>query len=138
MADKSAITERLIVQQKALFRLAAKKGFTQELIHSDTGLPTTSLSEWATGKAKMSLVGMLAIAQIEDFPCELLSLVMPDGMAVVRIPAGIDHDECERACRDFLTAKGEAHHPESEAGREIGPNEDQTLRTKEARLKLVA
>ena len=130
MAVKSGITERLIVQQKAMFRLAAAKGFTQELIHSETQLPTTSLSEWANGKTKLSLVGALAIAEIPDFPCDLLSLLLPHGMAVVRIPEGIDHDDAEQACLDFLSTKGAAHHPNSPAGRDIADCEDATLRHK--------
>lgn len=130
MADKSGITERLLVQQKAMFRLAAAKGFTQELIHNDTGLPTTSLSEWANGKAKLSLVALLAIAEIPDFPLELLSLIMPSNIALVRIPSGIDYDEVSSACREFIDAKDKAHHPESEAGRDLGPTEQADLNQK--------
>lgn len=130
MADKSAITDRLIVQQKAMFRLAAIKGFTQELIHSETGVPTTSLSDWANGKSKISMVGFLAMAEIPSFPTELLSLVMPTGMALVHVPSGVDHDQIERACLDFIACKGDAHHPASPLGREIAPCEDSKLSTK--------
>jgi hypothetical protein len=138
MADKSAITDRLIVQTKAMFRLAAVKGFSQELIHSETGLPTTSLSDWANGKAKMSLVGMLAIAEIPDFPLELLSLIMPANITLVRVPEGVDHDDLAECFHDYLQAKERAHHPESEAGREIGPGEHNVLCLKAARVKAAA
>lgn len=138
MANKSGFTDRLIVQQKAMFRLAAKKGFSQELIHNETRIPTTSLSDWANGKAKMSLVGMLKIADVPDFPLELLSLIMPAGMAIVRVPQGIDYDDVSQACRDFIDAKDRAHHPESEAGRDIGPGEHAELSGKVVRLRAAA
>jgi transcriptional regulator with XRE-family HTH domain len=134
MADESA-NANLIVQQKALFRLAAAKGFTQELIHQETRISTTSLSEYATGKTKLSLVAMRRLAEVPDFPLELLSLLFPQGMAIVRVPSGINHDEIAEAMHDFLQTKERAHHPESEAGREIGPNEDNVLRGKFARVR---
>lgn len=138
MADKSGITDRLLVQQKTMFRQAAVKGFTQELIHAETKLPTTSLSDWANGKAKMSLVGMLALAEVPDFPLELLSLILPSGMALVRVPSGIDHDQLAESFHDYLQTKEKAHHPESPAGREISDCEDASLRNKPACLRLVA
>lgn len=45
-------------------------------------------------------------------------------------PEGIDHDEVESAAREFLAAKGAAHHPHSEAGRDLGPGEIATLNGK--------
>jgi transcriptional regulator with XRE-family HTH domain len=134
MADESA-NANLIVQQKALFRLAAAKGFTQELIHQETKISTTSLSEYATGKTKLSLVAVRRLAEVPDFPLELLSLLFPQGLAIVRVPSGINHDEIAEAMHDFLQTKERAHHPESEAGREIGPNEDNVLRGKFARVR---
>jgi hypothetical protein len=56
----------------------------------------------------------------------------------VRVPSGIDYDEISAACRDFIDAKERAHHPDSEAGRDIGPNEDNVLRLEAARLRGVA
>jgi hypothetical protein len=136
MADKSGIAERLLVQQKAMFRLAAVKGFTQELIHIETELPTTSLSEWATGKTKISMVGTLAIAEIPDFPLDLLSLLLPSGLAVVKVPEGINHDEIADAMVEYLAEKQRAHHPESECGPAIGPNECQKLSGKVVQLRV--
>ena len=44
--------------------------------------------------------------------------------------APIDHDELAPAFQEYLQAKSAAHHPDSEARREIGPNEEKTLRSK--------
>ena len=63
-------------------------------------------------------------------PGELLSLLLPDGFAIVQVPENIDHDEIASACRAYIDAKDRAHHPESPAGREIAPCEDDELRGK--------
>jgi hypothetical protein len=78
---------------------------------------------------------MRRLAEVPDFPLELLSLLFPQGLAIVRVPSGINHDEIAEAMHDFLQTKERAHHPESEAGREIGPNEDNVLRGKFARVR---
>lgn len=75
MADNSDFTERLLIKQKSLFRIAASRGFTQDLIRCETDLPTTSLSDWANGKTKLSLVAVLKLAAMPDFPAELLTLL---------------------------------------------------------------
>ena len=113
-----------------MFRQAALGGFSQDRIHSETHLPTTSLSDWATGKAKLSLLGLLRIAAIENFPTELLSLIFDGtGRHIEDDTADEgDHDRVAGGCIDFLAHKTAAHHPESEAGVAIGPSEDRRLR----------
>jgi hypothetical protein len=64
--------------------------------------------------------------------------LLPDGFAIVRVPAGVDYDEISSTCRDFLDLKERAHHPESEEGREIGPREADTLGENVVRLGAVA
>jgi hypothetical protein len=71
-------------------------------------------------------------------PDDLLNLLLPDGFAIVRVPAGVDYDEISSTCRDFLDLKERAHHPESEEGREIGPREADTLGENVVRLGAVA
>lgn len=140
MADNSGFTERLLVKQKSMFRQAAKAGFTQDLIHGETDLPTTSLSEWATGKTKMSLGGFLRIAAIEDFPSELLSLLM-EGTGRHVADDGIDegdHDTLAGNCVDFIGKHARARHPESPAGIEIAPCEDTELRASRRQLRAMA
>ena len=69
-------------------------------------------------------------------PDDLLNLLLPEGFAIVRVPSGLDYDEISASCREFIDAKERAHHPESEAGREIGPNEGNVLRCKFAKLRV--
>lgn len=132
--DNSGIAE-LLVQQKAFFRLLAAKGFTQDLLHHETAIATTSLSEYATGKTKMSLTALRRVAAVPDIPLELLSLLLPPGMVIVRVPAGVDYDDISEGCRSYLDCKERAHHPQSEAGRDIGPGEQSQLDAKVVSLR---
>jgi hypothetical protein len=77
--------------------------------------------------ATYSLCGVL--------PDDLLNLLCPEGFALVRIPAGTDYDEFSARCREFEDAKARAHHPESEAGRDIGPTENAVLSGKVVQLR---
>ena len=83
-----------------------------------------------SGAALFSLCGVL--------PADLLSLLLPDGFQVVRVPEGCDHDTIADKASDYLTTKNAAHHPASEAGRDLGPTEQATLDSKVAELRAAA
>jgi hypothetical protein len=130
--------DNIVCRQKAgqerVFRLAQRDhGLTLKAISLDSGLGYTTVQSYAKGEAVMSIAGLFKLVGV--IPDELLSLLLPDGRQIVQAPEEIDHDElCERM-QDWLLAKAHAHHPESEAGREIGPNEDNLLRGKFARVR---
>lgn len=107
--------------------------FSIKEIASQSGLDDTSVSNYAGGVTTMSLTAIDALVGI--IPDELLSLLLPEGRAIVRIPEGINHEELATAAAEYLAAKNAAHHPESEAQRDIGPNEKRALDT--CALKLV-
>ena len=71
-------------------------------------------------------------------PADLLSMLLPDGFQVVRVEEGIDHDKIAELANDYCATKHAAHHPESEAGRDIGPNENGTLTAKVVALRAAA
>jgi hypothetical protein len=54
---------------------------------------------------------------------------------IVTVPEETDHDDLDRVMADYRETKARAHDPESEAGRDIGPGEDNVLRVKFARVK---
>jgi hypothetical protein len=125
-------------RQLAIRRELDRRGIPLKVIAYDSGIPYPTLcsyfpggerqpAEMPTGAA-YSLCGVL--------PDDLLNLLCPDGFAVVRVPAGTDYDDFAARCREFIETKDRAHHPESEAGREIGPNEQQSLSDKVVRLKV--
>ena len=78
----------------------------------------------------MSVAAFYRLISRKALPLDLLSTMLPDGFLIVRAPENINHDEIAEAMHDFLQTKERAHHPESEDGREIGPNESESLRDK--------
>lgn len=125
--------ERMILldKQRRVFRIACdplRYGLTLGLIAADSGLGYDSVRHYASGETAMPLSAFVALVGV--LPDELLSLLLPNGRMIVKVPEGVDHDEADRACRDYADAKAAAHHPESEAGRDIGPTEDAELRVK--------
>lgn len=124
----------ILEAQERVFRLAKRDhGLTLKAIHLDSGIDYDSLCNYARGETQMPL-GVLC-ALIGVIPDELLSLLLPEGRAIVTVPDNIDHDEIAPVLLDYLRTKEEAHHPESPAGRDIAPCEDNVLRGKFARVK---
>jgi hypothetical protein len=77
---------------------------------------------------------MLKLADV--IPDELLSrLTKIVGRCLIETPKDMDFDEVSDACRDFISAKDRAHHPDSEAGRDIGPGESDALGCKVVQLR---
>jgi transcriptional regulator with XRE-family HTH domain len=129
MADNSAFSERLLTQQKAMFRQAALAGFSQDRIHNETGISTTSLSEWATGKVKLSLIGLLRISAVEDFPSALLSLLFNGTGRYVgdENDGDLDLDALGEEADAIATEVRRARHPASPGGTNIVPIERQAI-----------
>jgi hypothetical protein len=135
MDRKSQILDR----QKRMFRIAqdpTRYGLTLKMIAADADLGLDSIRNYAAGETVMPLTALDALVDV--LPDELLSLLLPAGHAIVTVPEGICHDEIEKAAREFLAAKGEAHHPESPGGRELAECEVVTLNRKAAKLRAVA
>jgi hypothetical protein len=104
----------------------------------DSSIPYPTLLSYfpAEGSREPAVMPVSALyCLIGAVPDDLLSLLLPDGRVIVQVPAEVDHDEAANAMQDFLIAKAASHHPESEAGREIGPSEDRALRSKLALVK---
>jgi hypothetical protein len=139
MAGNRSILDQMLDRQARMFRIAqdpTRYGLTLKIIAMDSGLGYDSLRNYASGHTVMPITAMFALIGV--LPDELLSLLLPDGRQIVKAPEGLDHDELEAACLNYIKVKGEAHHPASPAGREISPCEDEKLRQKAAGLALVA
>ncbi len=129
------IPSRQKATQERVFRLAQRDhGLTLKAISLDSGIGYTTIQSYARGEAMMSIASLYCLIGV--VPDELLSLLLPDGRVIVRAPAEINHDQIAEAVADYAAAKNACHHPESEAGRDIGPTEHQLLTGKA--LKLVA
>lgn len=127
MLRDCAITVALKRAQVTMFREAEKIGLTHKVIHFDTNISLSSIGEYSRGETAMS--GPAIIKMVGVIPDKLLSLLLPDGRQIVQAPSEINHDEIAPAMRDYLRAKDDAHHPESEAGRDIGEGEAKNLTT---------
>lgn len=86
----------------------------------------------------MSVAGLYRLIWREALPLDLLSLMLPSGFTIVRVPENVDHDEISALVQDYLRTKEDAHRPDSPAGRDIAECEDETLRGKVAHLRSVA
>jgi len=145
MPHRNILTDvDMIVRQRqlAMRREIDRRGIALKAVSYDSGIPMpTLLSYFPGGEREPSVMPATALFKLltgDALPHDILSLILPAGEQIVRAPEEIDHDEIEQAARDYLAAKGKAHHPESEAGRELGPNEKRDLTMRAVTLKAVA
>lgn len=127
MTDKTILQMR--DRQQRVFRIATdpvRYGLTLKLIAADANLGYDSVRHYASGETIMPITALFALVGV--IPDELLSHLLPDGRAIVRVPEELDHDQVCAAMVDYLAEKQRAHCPDSECGPAIGPNEDARLR----------
>lgn len=127
-------TRQLVVRREL-----DRRGISLKAIAFDSGLPyPTLLTYFPAGDHAATISGCAMFSLCGVLPADLLSLLLPDGFQVVRVDEGIDHDTLAELASDYLTMKNAAHHPASEAGRDIGPSEDAALSGKVAELRAAA
>lgn len=137
MSRNPKIVEQMQDRQKRVFRMAMdpqRFGLTLKMIQTDSGLGYDSLRNYASGDTIMPLTALDALVGV--IPDELLSLLLSDDRAIVRVPEGIDLDGLADGFAEFLHTKNAFHHPESEAGRDLGPGEQAALTAKIVHLPL--
>lgn len=131
------LRERQLVIRRELDR----RSISLKAIAFDAGMPYSTLLSYFPGerdKEPHTVSGAAMFKLCGVLPADLLSLLLPDGFQVVRVPEGIDHDTIADKASDYLTTKNAAHHPASEAGRDLGPTEQATLDGKVVELRAVA
>ncbi len=136
MLDGNTIVrERQLVIRREMDR----RGLSLKAVSLDSGIPYQTVVSYFPGErdkqpATISGAALFALCASKALPLDLLSLMLPDGFQIVRAPEGIDHDALCEIAADYVAAKVNAHHPESEAGRDIGPNENAALTGKVVQL----
>ena len=135
----SAVNEIVRERQLAIRRELDRRQIPLKVISYDSGIPYPTLLTYFPGgerhpaelpsSAVFSLCGVL--------PDDLMNLLCPKGYALVPVPEDTDFDAINQHCMDFLSAKSAAHHPESEAGPAIGPNEQAKLASNVVKLRRV-
>jgi hypothetical protein len=131
--------------QRAIREELDRRGITLKIIAASSGIPYPTICSYfpgnergATPKQPAEMPAGAVYNLVGVLPDDLLNLLAPEGWAIVRVPAGIDYDQISSACRDFVDTKEQAHHPESECGRDIGPGEDRSLGDKVVRLRVAS
>jgi hypothetical protein len=141
MRDSSSIVQILKDRQCAMRREMDRRGIAMKAISFDSGIPYSTLLSYFPEPGAKAVPALMPVsaqyALCGAIPEDILSQLLPDGRRIERVPEVLDHDEVSEAIQDYLREKERAHHPESEAGREIGPNEDNVLRGKFARVRAV-
>lgn len=138
MASANSISHCTKETQERIFRIAQRQGLTLKAISLDSGIPYSTLRSYAGHNGEPAEMPVSALRKLVGvIPDELLSLLLPDGRAIVQVPESIDHDEICRGVQDYLREKAEAHHPESPAGREISDCERDRLDMKVVQLPII-
>lgn len=134
MRDDSTIMREL---QCAIRRELDRRNIPLKVVSFDSGIPYSTLLSYFPGGERIpaELPASAVRGLFGAIPDDLLNLLVPDGWALIRVPAGIDFDEISSRCRDFIDSKDRAHHPDSEAGRDIGPGEAGMLTGKVVSLR---
>jgi hypothetical protein len=137
MADENRIMEREAETVRGLQRTIRKqldqRGHSLKAASFDSGIGYSTLCSYFTNEkdAKPSALTVAGLRLLLDaLPADLLSLLLPDGWQIVRAPEGIDHDALSEQLVDYLATKQAAHHPDSECGPALGPNETALLDSK--------
>jgi hypothetical protein len=130
MADENAIMRETLLEIRQRLTLPLK------VYASKAGVSYSTFLSWFPASGTPQVPSLSALPGLaRALPGDLLSLLLPDGYHIVPGPDGIDYDEFSAGCRAFIDAKDRAHHPESEAGRDIGPGEKGELDRNVVRLR---
>lgn len=123
--DRSIVAAQMEVLRRATD--TAHGGTSRKVLASALGVCESGLRNYIDGT---NVMGLGVFARLVAFDPDLASLLLPDGFAAVRLPAGMDHAQAAMAAADFLASYAGARHPASEAGEAIGPGEAAVLTTK--------
>lgn len=142
MADNSNIVRAMRDRQQTIRRQLDARAISLKALSMDSGIGYSTLLSYfpnPEGAAEPAQMPVSAVHMLcGHVPSDLLSLLLPDGFMIVAVPEDVDHDDLEVWCREYLRIKGEAHHPESPAGRELAECEDRRLDRHVAGLRAVS
>ena len=129
MRDEDRIVRE---RQRTIRGQLDKRGISLKVVAYDSGIPYPTVCSYFTNEKdkEPATVGGAAMFMLcggfdgrPALPLDLLSLLLPDGLQIVRAPEDLDHDRLCELAAEYVAEKNRAHHPDSEAGRDIGPGE---------------
>lgn len=127
MRDEDKIVR---ASQLTIRRELDRRGISLKALSFDSGIGYSTLVSYFPGEKNRepaTISGAAIFALCGVLPADLISLILPDGFQIVRAPETIDHDELCTLANEYVSTKNRAHHPDSEAGRDLGPNEKSSL-----------
>lgn len=131
------VSEIIRDRQRAIRREMDRRGIALKVVAYDSGIKyDTLISYFPGGERHPAELPSSAVYGLQGvLPDDLMNLLCKDGFAIVRVPNDVDYDAINQHCMDFLSEKSAAHHPESEDGVNIGPNEQARLSSKVVKLR---
>lgn len=136
MSSENTISDFIIETQIAIFDYARTElQKPLKVIADDCRVPYATVQAWASGRNGLSLTGVKLLLRAPYMAPLLSRLIEPEEYTFTRTDASADHDDLAANCIDFTTRHSRARHPKSEAGVNIGPNEDRELKAARARLR---
>ena len=136
--DESSIVRDL---QLAIRRELDRRGTSLKVIGMDSGIPYSTLLSYFPGErdAVPHAMPVAALRKLTGhIPPDLLSLLLPDGWAIVRVPELVDHDVLCDLAEAYAREKLAAHRADSECAERLGPGELDRLNRKVVELRSVA
>lgn len=132
MRDENMIARN---RQLTIRREMDRRGVSLKGVALDSRISYATIVSWFPARADMDppaapIAALHRFCDTEALPLDLLSLFLPDGFAIVKVPEGLDHDRLAEGVAEYLALKNKFHGPNTEAGTAIGPNEDSALTDK--------
>lgn len=121
MRDESTIVSIVRERQKAIRREADRRGIAMKAVSQDSGIPYPTLLTYFPAdalKVPAQIPGsaIYALAEGRALPADLLSLLLPAGLAIVEVPEDLDLDGLAAASPIFSTPRTRRIIPIASAG----------------------
>lgn len=138
MVDRNTIVRD---RQLAIRREMDRRGISLKAVAFDSGIPYPTIISYFPGEkdrvpATIPGCAIYALCEGQALPPDLLSMLLPEGFQIVRVPEQIDHDEICEWAEGYIAAKTKAHRADSPMGPEIAPCEKAELDSKVTALPL--
>jgi hypothetical protein len=116
----------ILIAQREMFRIAtdpARGGCSWKVLAAQSGIPEATLHSYrkADAPAAMPISALTKLCGV--IAPELLSLLLPDGFALVKLAELNDPAALATGALEYVGLYSAARHPASEAGSDIGPRE---------------
>ena len=126
--ESSIVRERQLVIRREIDR----RGIALKAVAMDSGISYSTLLSYFPGErdkepATISGAAIYALCEGKALPADLLSLLLPDGWQIVRVPECVDHDAVAHWAETYQREKLAAHRVDSEDGEHISTNERKAL-----------